>query len=277
MSDNGKEIEKNEVKENEVQDNEEEVNEEPEKISSGKSDEPNRIILQEILQVDCSQRYNFHFISPQILLFVAGRSFQILNLKTSQVKKIISKSIGGIGALAIHPNKKIFAVAEKGNYPSIFVYAYPTLARLAELKGGTEKSYKHLEFSPNGDKLASLGRAPDYSLAIWDWKTEILNLKAKAFSQEVFRVSFSKFCDDVLITSGMSHIKFWNVANTFTGLKLKGHIGKFGAVQMTDVFGFEVFPDGKVLSGSEGGDLLLWESYFVKSILRQKNGEKCHK
>jgi hypothetical protein len=33
---------------------------------------------------------------------------------------------------------------------------------------------------------------------------------------------------NLLGTAGMGHIKFWKVAETFTGLKLKGEIAKFG-------------------------------------------------
>jgi hypothetical protein len=33
---------------------------------------------------------------------------------------------------------------------------------------------------------------------------------------------------NLLGTAGMGHIKFWKVAKTFTGLKLKGEIAKFG-------------------------------------------------
>ena len=235
------------------------------------------IKLKEILQINSHQRFNFHFFDHKTILFVAGRSFQILDIHTLKITKHISKSKGGIGCVAIHPNKKMFAVAEKGNHPCIFIYSFPEIQELAVLEGGTEKAYKHIEFSLSGDKLASLGCAPDFSLALWDWKAQILNLKAKAFSQEVVRVSFSKSCEKTLVTSGLTHIKFWNVANTFTGLKLKGYIGKFGVVKMTDISGFEIFPDGKVLSGSETGELLLWESHFVKAILKQKENQSCHK
>ena len=53
-------------------------------------------------------------------------------------------------------------------------------------------------------------------------------LKAKAFSQEVFGVGFSEFSEDYLCTHGLAHVKFWKIAETFTGLKLKGQLGKFG-------------------------------------------------
>jgi hypothetical protein len=45
---------------------------------------------------------------------------------------------------------------------------------------------------------------------------------------------------------GAGHIKFWNMARTFTGLKLQGTLGKFGQTEMNDIIGFLALPDGKV-------------------------------
>jgi hypothetical protein len=53
-------------------------------------------------------------------------------------------------------------------------------------------------------------------------------LKSKAFSQDIYRVSFSQFNQNLLTTSGTGHIRFWKIAETFTGLKLQGDIAKFG-------------------------------------------------
>lgn len=41
-------------------------------------------------------------------------------------------------------------------------------------------------------------------------------------------------------------VRFWKIADTFTGLKLKGHIGHFGKITATDIEGFVELPDGKV-------------------------------
>ena len=56
---------------------------------------------------------------------------------------------------------------------------------------GTEQSYAYLDFSPDGLLLASVGGDPDYMMTIWDWKNEDICLRCKAFSQDIFRVTFS--------------------------------------------------------------------------------------
>ena len=135
------------------------------------------------------------------------------------------------------------------------------------LRKGTENLYTHIEFSVSGTKLASIGGNPDYTITVWDWLHQRVILKAKAFSQEVYRVSFSPFTDDILFTSGSGHIRFWRMAQTFTGLKLQGEIGKFGQLELSDVTGFAELPDGKIVSGSEYGSLILWEGNLVKAHL----------
>jgi len=49
------------------------------------------------------------------------------------------------------------------------------------------------------------------------------------------------YSEHILATSGLGHIKFWKVAETFTGLKLKGEIAKFGQVELSDVVSYYIF------------------------------------
>jgi hypothetical protein len=105
--------------------------------------------------------------------------------------------------------------------------------------------------------LATVGSSPDYMLTVWDWLDEKVILKSKAFGQEIYRVSFSPKYEEEITTSGTAHIRFWKMAKTFTGLKLQGDLGKFGQVELSDICGYVELPDGKVLSGSEYGNLLL--------------------
>ena len=64
------------------------------------------------------------------------------------------------------------------------------------------------------------------------------------------------------------------MASTFTGLKLQGEIGKFGQLELSDVFAFYELADGKVLCGTEYGTLMLWEGNTVKAHLVSNVQEK---
>lgn len=66
------------------------------------------------------------------------------------------------------------------------------------------------------------------------------------------------------------------MARTFTGLKLQGQLGKFGKKEISDIEGYVELPDGKVLSGSEWGNMLLWDGGLIKVEICRKNKKPCH-
>ena len=66
------------------------------------------------------------------------------------------------------------------------------------------------------------------------------------------------------------------MATTFTGLKLQGYLGKFGRVEISDISAYVELPDGKVLSGTEWGNLLLWDGGFIKVEICKKGKKLCH-
>ena len=66
------------------------------------------------------------------------------------------------------------------------------------------------------------------------------------------------------------------MASTFTGLKLQGQLGKFGRTEISDIHGYVELPDGKVLSGSEWGNMLLWDGGLIKVQISRKGRKPCH-
>lgn len=145
-----------------------------------------------------------------------------------------------------------------------------------KLSGGADRGYASVSFNAPGDRLVSVSTSPDYALTVWDWTTQTIVLHAKAFGQDVFSAKFSPDAEGRLTTSGTGHIRFWKMATTFTGQKLQGSIGKFGKVELSDVAAFVELPDGKVLSGTETGALLMWEGNFIKTRLVRDGGAPCH-
>nr|XP_034970286.1 cilia- and flagella-associated protein 44 isoform X2 [Zootoca vivipara] len=225
---------------------------------------------------DCTRRANIQMLDSVTLFYIAGNQLVMLNLLTKSQNYLRSTCGGGIGVIAVHPNKTYFAVGEKGWKPNMIIYEYPSLRPYRVLRGGTEEAYAFADFNRSGTLIATVGSSPDYMLTVWDWKQEKIVLRAKAFSQDVFRVTFSPENEEQLTTSGSGHIKFWKMALTFTGLKLQGALGRFGKTALTDIEGYVELPDGKVLSGSEWGNLLLWEGGLIKVELCRPGRKNCH-
>uniref|UniRef100_A0A8C7N0F8 Cilia- and flagella-associated protein 44 n=1 Tax=Oncorhynchus kisutch TaxID=8019 RepID=A0A8C7N0F8_ONCKI len=225
---------------------------------------------------DCGRRANLQLLDERTLAFVAGNQLIFLDVRTKEQRYLRSCSGGGIGTIMAHPSNRYFAVAEKGDQPNIVIYEYPSLRPYRILRGGTGQAYSFVDFNHEGTLLASVGSAPDYMLTLWEWRHEQVMLRCKAFSQDVYRVTFSPDNPGQLTTSGSGHIKFWKMASTFTGLKLQGLLGRFGKTALTDIEGYVELPDGKVLSGSEWGNMLLWDGGLIKVEICRKGGRTCH-
>ncbi|XP_038658265.1 cilia- and flagella-associated protein 44 [Scyliorhinus canicula] len=225
---------------------------------------------------DCTRRVNIQLIDEQTILFVAGNLVILMDIKTKEQRNVRSSTGGSIGIVMVHPSGNYFAVGEKGTNPNIIIYEYPSLKPYRIMRGGTEQSYAFADFNASGNLLASVGGYPDYMLTIWNWKQEKIVLRSKAFSQDVYRVTFSPENDEQLTTSGTGHIRFWKMVETFTGLKLQGELGRFGRTALTDIDGYVELPDGKVVSGSEWGNMLLWDGGLIKVELCRRDGKPCH-
>lgn len=225
---------------------------------------------------ECFKPSNLLYADVDTVFYAAGNTVVFHNLDTSEQKLLRSRSGGSIGALARHPSGQFIAVGEVGDAPDVLIYNYPDLKVHRILRGGTLERYNALAFSAGGDKLASVGGSPDYMLTVWEWRAERTILKTKAYSADVWGVSFAAGDDGQLTTCGAGHIRFWRMADTFTGLKLQGDIGKFGKAEMCDIYGYVELPDGKVVSGSEWGNMLLWEAGKIKCEIARKGKKPCH-
>ncbi|RUS78330.1 hypothetical protein EGW08_013908 [Elysia chlorotica] len=225
---------------------------------------------------DCQRMANLHVLDKETVVFMSGFVLTFFNHVTKE--QTFLRCIGGscFGALAIHPSKRLFAAAEKGEKPIIGIWSYPKLQLFRKLREGTNRVYASVNFSPCGRFLASQGGEPDYLITVYNWLAETPVVRVKSHAQDVFRVTFSKELAGRLTTSGLCHIKFWKMATTFTGLKLKGDIGRFGRTELSDIEGYIEMPDGKVLSGTEWGNMLLWENGLIVAEVCIKPEIPCH-
>jgi WD40 repeat protein len=220
-------------------------------------------------------------LDSRTILTAVGNTVVFFDTDSGAMSFLEGRDSGGVGAVALHPDRSLFLVAEKSKRGSPNVYIYRRLASGSielhrVLRNGTEHAYSAVSFNRDGSMIATVGSAPDYMLTLWDWQKEHIVLKCKAFSQEVYSIAFSPNFEAQLTTSGTGHIRFWKMASTFTGLKLVGNLGKFGKVELSDICAFVELPDGKVLSGSESGALLLWDGALIKVVLKREGHSTCH-
>eukprot|EP00927_Polykrikos_kofoidii_P006002 TRINITY_DN12424_c0_g1_i1.p1 TRINITY_DN12424_c0_g1~~TRINITY_DN12424_c0_g1_i1.p1 ORF type:complete len:1741 (-),score=441.52 TRINITY_DN12424_c0_g1_i1:44-5266(-) len=98
------------------------------------------------------------FVSPTVLIYVAGNSLCLLNVKDGS-HKLLHTSTYGITRLASCPSKGLLAFSEGGIEPHVFVYDTNPLRLLFTIADVTELELADLAFSRCGSRLYALSRA----------------------------------------------------------------------------------------------------------------------
>ncbi|ENN71887.1 hypothetical protein YQE_11424, partial [Dendroctonus ponderosae] len=227
---------------------------------------------------DYLKYFNLTVLDETTVVFSSGNFIQFLNVETKEITLRRSALGGGIGHIRKNGNPEFpyFAVAECGDNPIIILYVWPTLEIVCVLKGGASKTYANLDFNPDGDLLVSQSGDPDYLITVWDWQHHTILLRTKSYVNDVYRVKFSPYVAGQITTCGLAHIKFWKMASTFTGLKLKGELGRFGKTEYSDIVGVLPMPDAKVVSGCSWGNILVWDDGLITFEVFRSLRRKCH-
>lgn len=167
-------------------------------------------------------------------------------------------------------------MAENGPTPTVFIYEYPSLNIRVKLLNAAKACFTAGSYNKTGELFASQAGYPDFILTIWRWEAAEVVLRAKSFQSDILFVHFSEHNPILLCSSGLSHIKFWKMANTFTGLKLKGDLGRFGKTDFSDISAMYMLSDENVISGSDWGNMLLWQAGLIKFEVCRKGRKPCH-
>ncbi|KAH9631190.1 hypothetical protein HF086_005961 [Spodoptera exigua] len=247
----------------------------------GEAEEEESILTLYSYGYNCHKFFNLCACDDMVVCYSSGSIITFLDVHTKQTwfrRSTTGGTVGSITSYRKDPNYRlVIAEDREGDQdPIIILYTWPQMEMDAVLRDGTANGYACLDFSPDGELLASVGKEPDFNLTIWNWKRHKILLRTSAFTYGVHAVMFSPYCEGQLTTSGAAHIKFWKMAETFTGLKLKGELGRFGKTEICDVLGVYPMPDEKVLSGCEWGNILVWEAGLVKLEVTQRGRKMCH-
>lgn len=176
-----------------------------------------------------------------------------------------------------HPDyTNLFTVGENGARPTVFIYEYPSLNVRVKLLNAAQNCFTAGSYNKTGELFASQAGYPDFIITIWRWENAEVVLRAKSFQSDILFVHFSEHNPILLCSSGLSHIKFWKMANTFTGLKLKGDLGRFGKTDFSDIYAMYMLQDENVISGSDWGNMLLWQAGLIKFEICRKGRKPCH-
>ncbi|XRB08616.1 cilia- and flagella-associated protein 57 [Pycnococcus provasolii] len=163
---------------------------------------------------------NVHYLDENTVLYPAGHNTVIYHTETRTQKFIAgTPDADGITALALSPNRKFAAVAEKSEKGIITVFDLHTLKRRKVLTSPESGSstYVSMSFSPDGKLLAALAGAPEYTLVLWVWEKGKVASTAKASNQQgqpVKQVLFNPFDPTIISCVGQNAYRTFRAADS---------------------------------------------------------------
>ncbi|XP_062436379.1 cilia- and flagella-associated protein 43 [Rhea pennata] len=113
------------------------------------------------------------FVNNHTVCYPCGNYILFVDIETKK-KTVLECQTGQVGAFAVNGNSEVVAFSDRKLNPFIYIYTFPELNKLTELKGSVQLDYTLLAFSFTGPYLASYSSIPEFVLSIWNWQENIL-------------------------------------------------------------------------------------------------------
>jgi WD40 repeat protein len=129
---------------------------------------------------------NICYLDEQTIVFPTGSNCILYNIDQKSQRFIPGTDKSpGITAMAVSPNRRYVAIAERGEKAIITIYDLHTLRKRKVLTypDGAATEYVSLAFSPDSKYLISQGGKPDWILLYWTWEKAKVMAFAKATNQ----------------------------------------------------------------------------------------------
>eukprot|EP00961_Rhodomonas_salina_P165962 2236163-Rhodomonas_salina.1 len=127
-----------------------------------------------------------------------------------------------------------------------------------------------LSFNSKGNLLVALAADMDHTICVFDWRRQVKIREGQGHGSRVDMCKFNPYSDSAFCSSGVKHLKFWELGEE-EGLQMAtGLFGDLGGPFDNRNMCFN--PRGNTISGVENGDIYIWSSGTVSSKI-----EHAHK
>lgn len=140
---------------------------------------------------------NVWYLDEQTIIYPSGSNCVLYNIDQKSQKFIPgSDNSYGMTALAVSPNRRYVAIAEKGEKPTICIYDLHSLRKRKVLSTPDCQSseFVSLAFSPDSKYLITQGGRPDWTLLYWTWEKAKVLAFTKSTNQQnspIYQVTFN--------------------------------------------------------------------------------------
>ncbi|GFR57789.1 cilia- and flagella-associated protein 57-like [Elysia marginata] len=210
---------------------------------------------------------NICYHDEQTIVYPAGSNCILYNID-QKVQRFIpgTDKSEGMTALAVSPNRRYVAIAEKGEKPTITIYDLHSLRKKKVLSSPEVQSgeYISLAFSPDSKYLVAQGGKPDWTLLYWTWEKSKVMATAKTSNpqnpnSEVYQVSFNPQDNTQLCVVGNTVFRHFRYS--------EGNLKPFNFQKMEpqNYLCHAWVSEERIIVGTDTGRLLLFEAGEVKN------------
>nr|CAB3267722.1 WD repeat-containing protein 65 [Phallusia mammillata] len=207
------------------------------------------------------------YLDEQTIVFPSGNQVIRFNIDQKQQRFIPgSEKSQGMTAIALSPNRRYVAIAEKGEKPTVTVYdmLHDQSKKRKTLTAPDLQTHEFvsLAFSPDSKYLIAQGARPEWMLVYWAWEKSKIMATMKTTNQTgqpVYQVSFNPQDNTQICVTGNHIFKLFRYA--------EGNLKQFGFQKMEpqNYLSHAWVSDERVVVGSDTGRLLLFENGELKS------------
>jgi len=205
---------------------------------------------------------NICYHDEQTIVYPAGANCILYNIDQKSQKFIPGTDRGeGMTALAVSPNRRYVAIAEKGEKPTITIYDLHSLRKKKVLSSPEVQSgeYVSLAFSPDSKYLVAQGGKPDWTLLYWTWEKSKVMAATKTSNpqnpnSEVYQVSFNPQDNTQLCVVGNTVFRHFRYS--------EGNLKPFNFQKMEpqNYLCHAWVSEERIIVGTDNGKLLLFEA-----------------
>ncbi|XP_064605218.1 cilia- and flagella-associated protein 57-like [Liolophura sinensis] len=204
---------------------------------------------------------NICYHDEQTIVYPSGSNCILYNIDQKSQKFIPGSDKGeGMTVLAVSPNRRYVAIAEKGEKPTITIYDLHSQRKKKVLTSQDVQSteYVSLAFSPDSKYLVAQGGKPDWTLLYWTWeKSKVLAMTKTSNPQNnppIYQVSFNPQDNTQLCVVGNGIFKHFRYS--------EGNLKPFNfqKIDPQNYLCHAWVSDERVIVGTDSGRLFLFES-----------------
>ncbi|XP_025110126.1 cilia- and flagella-associated protein 57-like [Pomacea canaliculata] len=210
---------------------------------------------------------NICYHDEQTIVYPAGSNCILYNIDQKAQKFIPgSEKSDGMTALAVSPNRRYVAIAEKGEKPIITVYDLHSLRKRKVLSSPEVPTgeYISLAFSPDSKYLIAQGGQPDWTLLYWTWEKSKVMATTKTSNPQnlgcdVNQVSFNPQDNTQLCVVGNTIFRHFRYS--------EGNLKPFSfqKLEPQNYLCHAWVTEERIVVGTDNGRLLIFEAGEMKS------------